>query len=85
VTCTEFLEIRKYTPNGIALSWLSLAHPSQGNNGEGGLLAGARCKFSEPKFKISDSTDMNVGKLQEIVEDREGWCAAVHGVAKGQT
>ena len=53
--------------------------------GRGGLLEGARCKFSEPKFKISDSTDMNVGKLQEIVEDREGWCAAVHGVAKGQT
>ena len=34
---------------------------------------------------INDSMGMNLSKLQEIVEDREAWCAAVHGVAKGQT
>ena len=31
---------------------------------------------------IANSTDMNLSKFQEMVEDREAWCAAVHGVAK---
>ena len=34
---------------------------------------------------ITDSTDMSLSKLQETVEDRETWCAVVHGVAKSQT
>ena len=35
--------------------------------------------------KITDSTDMSLSKLQDIVKDREAWCGAVHGVAKSWT
>ena len=34
---------------------------------------------------ITNSMDMSVSKSQEIVKDREAWCAVVHEVAKGQT
>ena len=34
---------------------------------------------------ISDSTDMSLSKPQEMVKDREAWCAAVRGVTKSQT
>ena len=34
---------------------------------------------------ITDSMDMNLGNLQEIVKDRDTWCVSVHGVAKSWT
>ena len=34
---------------------------------------------------ITDAMDMNLGKPQEMVRDREAWCAAVHGVTKSRT
>ena len=34
---------------------------------------------------ITDSVDMSLSRLQEMVKDREAWCAAVHGVTKSQT
>ena len=34
---------------------------------------------------ITDSTDMSLGELRELVMDREAWRAAIHGVAKNQT
>ena len=34
---------------------------------------------------LTDAMDVNLGKLQKMVRDREAWCATVNGVAKSQT
>ena len=52
-----------------------------------GKMEGKRRGWQRIKWldSITDSTDMNLSKFQEMVMDREAWRAAVHGVTKSQT
>ena len=46
---------------------------------------GKRVSEDEMADGITDAMDMNLGKLQEMVREREAWHVAVHGVAKSRT
>ena len=62
-------------------SWLTGKDPDAGKD----WRQNEKGEAEDEMVSVTDSMDMSLSKLQEIVKDRESWYVAVHGVAKSQT